>query len=142
MKLISILYEISLDLSNAYDYKFVGGENWEYDFEISTGTKYTVAFSPISDGEDAYERTYFVTNKEKNWKNTGEGQALKVNATVMKITLDFLERNKSWNIILISPISESRKKMVMTLLDKNLPSKYNFEEIEDGLQIMIYRKYE
>jgi hypothetical protein len=60
----------------------------------------------------------------------------------MKITLDFLERVKNLHILLISPITKSRKKMVMTLLDKNLPSKYSFEEIEEGNQIIIYRKYE
>lgn len=141
ISLLGILNEISLDLSNAYDYKFVGGENWKYEFEISTGTKYAVTFNKMNEEGDTYERVYFVTNKEIDpFKGTGENQALKVNATVMKITLDFLERVKDLHILYISPITKSRKKMVMTLLDKNLPSKYSFEEIENGDEIIIYKK--
>ena len=64
MNLRQILLEITLDLSNAYDYKFVGGTNWEYNFEISTGTKYSVEFIPLSDGDsNSYERMYYTRNK-------------------------------------------------------------------------------
>jgi hypothetical protein len=145
MNLRQILLEITLDLSNAYEYKFVGGTNWEYNFEISTGTKYSVEFAPLSDGDsNSYERIYHTTNKNTDPAGlalTNENQALKVNATVMKITLDFLSKNKDWHTILIAPLSEGRKKLVKVLLDKNLPSKYFYDEVEEDGSILIYRKY-
>jgi hypothetical protein len=138
IKFKDLLVEITLDLSNAYEYKYIGGSDPSYDFTTSTGTDYTVTFKKSHEDDGIFERLYYPTNKEYQGKDTKENKALQVNATVMKITIDFLENNKDWNLLVIDPITESRRRMVMVLIDKNLPDKYSVEQVEGD--ILIYPK--
>jgi hypothetical protein len=134
----NLINEIGEDLSSAYKWEYKGGNNPTYTF--STGeTKYKVVFrneeggtferiySPI--GKDVYTKSRDITRKTT--ATTGEGKAIPVNATVMAVTLDFLEKNKDWYILTIHPIDPRRHKLVGTFLNKNIPlDKYNVEDIE------------
>jgi hypothetical protein len=58
----------------------------------------------------------------------------------MNITLDFLEKNKDWKEILISPVDARRNKIVKAWFEKTLPKdKYTFVEDESAV-FHIYRK--
>jgi hypothetical protein len=56
----------------------------------------------------------------------------------MNITIDFLNKNKQWKDVMISPIEKRRYNIVKGFLDKHLPSKY-FKDEEEGI-FHIYRK--
>lgn len=131
-----LITELSYGLENALpDNKitYIGGKNNEYIFSTYKDGKklndYKVAFKP--DGESTYERVYHTTNRPlgKNFDDTQEGvvTAVKVNATVMKITLDFMKRNPNFTMIYIVPISRSRFTAVKKFIENNLPSNYSFE---------------
>jgi hypothetical protein len=138
IKLIDILLEIGDDLNSAYDFKYIGGVNPTYTF--TTGeTPYKVVFR--NEGGGTYERIYTPVSKKSLKTNvtTGEGKALKVNATVMAVTLDFLNNNTDWHTLTIQPIDPRRYRIVANFIYKNVPKdKYVVEEI-DGI-INITRK--
>jgi hypothetical protein len=84
------------------------------------------------------EREYGVVGDRNINANslTGENKAISVNATVMAITLDFMEKNNDWYIITIHPIDPRRRKLVGNFLYKNIESyKFNIEEIEGVFNI-------
>jgi hypothetical protein len=125
-----LVTELSYGLENALpDDKitYVGGKNSEYTFKTDQN-EYKVKFIP--DGESTYERSYSTTNRNqgRNFDDTKEGviTAIKVNATVMKITLDFMERNPNFIMIYIVPISTSRFTAVKKFIENSLPSNYSF----------------
>ena len=132
IKLIDILNELGEYLNSTYEWKYEGGYNPTYTF--STGeTKYKVVFR---NEEGAFERTYAPIKKNMEGTMTGEGKAIPINATVMAITLDFMERNNDWYVITIHPIDSRRFKLVGNFLYKNIPlSKYDIEEIEGVFNI-------
>jgi hypothetical protein len=66
---------------------------------------------------------------------TGENKAFKINATVMAITLDFLENNKDWLKLIIVPLDSKRHNLVRRFLDTNIPEKYFMEEEDDTFTI-------
>lgn len=139
-KFVDILLELTYDLSNAYkDYELVSSsKDYIYKFLTDKKTEYIVKFSRNPKDPGQYERVYFPTNKttEKPLL-TGEGDALRVNATVMEITLDFLNKiGEKLTVLLIRPISSSRMAIVKKLIDTNLPSKFSWEEVNDD--ILIY----
>jgi hypothetical protein len=129
------LREVGEDLSSAYNFEYVGGFNPTYTF--STGeTEYKVVFRDEEGG--TYERMYMPIQKKSLGKGetTGEGKAIPVNATVMAITLDFLENNKDWHTVTIHPIDPRRHRLVTSFVNKNLPkNKYNVEDIDGILNI-------
>ena len=125
-----LITELSYDLDNALSddrITYVGGKNNEYLFKTDQN-EYKVAFKP--DGESTYERVYHTTNRPlgRNYDDTKEGAvtAIKVNATVMKITLDFIKRNPDFYMIYIVPISTSRFTAVKKFIENSLPSNYSF----------------
>jgi hypothetical protein len=125
-----LVTELSYGLENALpDDKitYVGGKNSEYTFKTDQN-EYKVKFIP--DGESTYERSYSTTNRNqgRNFDDTKEGviTAIKVNATVMKITLDFMKRNPDFTMIYIVPISTSRFTAVKKFIENSLPSNYSF----------------
>jgi len=125
IKLKQILNEITFDISTAFPFRYIGGKYNEYLF--STGKhKYKVAFKP--DGESTYERVYNTINRPlgTNFDDTKEGVPLAINATVMKITLDFIERNPNFSMIYMVPISRSRFNVVKRFIEEYLPKKYPF----------------
>jgi hypothetical protein len=128
------LQELSFSLENKFDWEYKGGYDPTYTF--STGeTNYIVKF--VNEGGGAYERIYAPV-KKKGMKSTmtGEGKAMKINATVMDATLDFLNTNKDWYIVTIHPIDPRRYRIVTKFLYTNLPKeKYNIEEIEGVINI-------
>jgi hypothetical protein len=144
IKLKQILNEITFDLSTAFDpITYIGGENNEYRFNTGKN-EYAVAFKP--EGESTYERVYHTTDRGlgNNFEDTKEGaiMAIAVNATVMKITLDFIKRTPDFSMIYMVPISRSRFNTVKKFLEKYLPKKYPFaaEASDKGENIIvIYR---
>jgi hypothetical protein len=139
-----LITELSYGLDNALpDDKitYVGGKNSEYTFKTDQN-EYKVKFIP--DGESTYERSYHTTNRDqgRNFDDTKEGKPLQINATVMKITLDFMERNPDFSMIYIVPIDRKRFDLVTTYIKNNLPSDYSFEAkaSEDEDIIAIYNK--
>jgi hypothetical protein len=129
----NLINEIGEDLSSAYEWEYKGGYNPTYTF--STGqTQYKVVFR--NEGQGVFERIYTPVKKGMKGIMTGEGKAIPINATVMAITLDFMEKNNDWYIITIHPIDPRRRKLVGNFLYKNIPSnKYNIEEIEGVFNI-------
>jgi hypothetical protein len=141
IKLRQILNELAFDLSTAFPFKYIGGKYNEYTFETDQNS-YKVAFKP--DGESTYERVYHTTNRGlgNNFEDTQEGKPIPINATVMKITLDFIERTPNFSMIYIVPISRSRFNIVKRFIENNLPKKYPFvaEASDNGEDIIaIYR---
>jgi hypothetical protein len=129
----NLINEIGEDLSSAYEWEYKGGYNPTYTF--STGqTQYKVVFR--NEGQGVFERIYTPVKKGMKGIMTGEGKAIPINATVMAVTLDFMEKNNDWYIITIHPIDPRRRKLVGNFLYKNIPSnKYNIEEIEGVFNI-------
>ena len=67
-----------------------------------------------------------------------EFKVLEVYATVMETTIDFLNKNKDWRKLIISPIEKRRYNIVKGFLEKYLPKNYFIDE-EDEI-FYIYRK--
>lgn len=126
---------------NPLPFEYIGGKYNEYRFKTENND-YTVAFKP--DGESTYERVYHTTNRPlgTNYEDTKEGKPLQINATVMAITLDFMERNPDFTMIYIVPLDRRRFNIVSTYIKNNLPSQYSFEaEANDGEDIIaIYNQ--
>jgi hypothetical protein len=144
IKLKDILLELTYDLSNAYkDIKLKSSsKDYVYEFTTDKGTVYNVIFSRDPKDHGQYERTYWPVNKDAEMINkrglTGEGDALRVNATVMEVTLKFLSEVKEFTVLLIRPISSGRMTIVKKLIDENLPDKFAWEEVNDD--ILIYER--
>jgi hypothetical protein len=136
-----LITELSYSLENALPFTYIGGKNNEYTFETDQNG-YKVKFTP--DGESTYERSYHTTNRAqgRNFDDTKEGKPLQINATVMKITLDFMKRNPDFTMIYIVPIDRKRFNLVTTYIKNNLPSDYSFEaKANEGEDIIaIYNK--
>ena len=136
-----LITELSYSLENALPFTYIGGKNNEYTFETDQNG-YKVKFTP--DGESTYERSYYTTNRAqgRNFDDTKEGKPLQINATVMKITLDFMKRNPDFTMIYIVPIDRKRFNLVTTYIKNNLPSDYSFEaKANEGEDIIaIYNK--
>jgi hypothetical protein len=136
-----LITELSYSLDNALPFTYIGGKNSEYTFKTDQN-EYKVKFTP--DGESTYERSYYTTNRDqgRNFDDTKEGKPLQINATVMKITLDFMERNPNFYMIYIVPIDRKRFDLVTTYIKNNLPSEYSFEaKASEGEDIIaIYNK--
>ena len=132
-----LIKEIGEDLSAAYPFKYVGGEDNKYTFKTDS-FNYDVVFTlEDKDYDDGnYELIYKI--KDKNIKElplTQEGKAIKVNATVIAILLDFLKKNPNFISILISPIDKKRYNLTKRFLDNNLPSNYTMEETGNSILI-------
>lgn len=147
-QIASMLSEIEFDVTKASKYKWKKDPSGtRYTFNTSEegkdGTEYEVVFEPHSSDEDekfkTYERMYNPVGK--GYEMTGEGNALKVNATVMDITMDFITNNKDWYDIIISPIESKRLNIVRKFIQQNVPkSKYNVEE-EEGILTITKKLY-
>jgi len=120
-----LITELSYGLENALPFEYIGRRFNEYIFNTDKN-EYKVAFKP--DGESTYERVYHTTNRPlgSNFEDTQEGKPLQINATVMKITLDFMKRNPDFTIIYIVPIDPKRFNLVTSYIRNNLPSDYSF----------------
>jgi hypothetical protein len=136
-----LINELSYGLENALPFTYIGGKNSEYTFKTDQN-EYKVKFTP--DGESTYERSYHTINRDqgRNFDDTKEGKPLQINATVMAITLDFMERNPNFYMIYIVPIDRKRFDLVTTYIKNNLPSDYSFEaKANEGEDIIaIYNK--
>jgi hypothetical protein len=139
-----LITELSYGLENALPFTYIGIKFNEYIFKTDTN-EYKVAFKP--DGDNIYERVYHTTNRPlgSNFEDTKEGKPLQINATVMKITLDFMEVERpDFDMIYIVPINRQRFNLVSAYLTNNLPSKFSFEShsIEGENIIIIYNSPE
>lgn len=148
IKFTDLLLELEFNVKEAKKYPWQrDSSGLKYTFNTSetddnTGIEYEVDFYPHKDDDTdentgTFERKYNPTGK--GYGMTGEGNAIKVNATVMDITLDFMNRNKEWFDIIISPLNTKRFNVVKRFLDVNIPTdKFKVEE-EEGI-IRISRK--
>jgi phenylpyruvate tautomerase PptA (4-oxalocrotonate tautomerase family) len=67
---------------------------------------------------------------------TKENKAIPIYATVTKITLDFLDNNNKWTVLMINPISKGRYRVAVDFIYNNIPKeKYNIEEVERVIYI-------
>lgn len=135
--------EVGENLKSAYEYDLITTNltYWLYYFNIPSGTEYEVAFFKFPGPEKIYERMY-KPKQDIISTETNEGYAISINATVMSITIDFLERNSDWNTVKIAPIDNRRKNLVRRYLENNLPSKYILDEIENEFYIFRKTEYE
>jgi hypothetical protein len=145
MKLLSVISEIATDLSKVYPFSkleksFDPGERDKtiYNFETESGKLYKVSFFPISNRfypDGTYVREYAPYDM-LGWQGTGiddksltgENKALKVNATVMAITIDWLNNNKDLNTfyqLLIKPVDKRRYKLVMMFINNHIAGQYD-----------------
>lgn len=144
--LLSLLSEIEFDIANKYTWK-KDASGLRYTFNTSEsgkdGIDYEVVFEPHKENEDetssTFERMYRPIGK--GYAMTGAGNALKVNATVMDATLDFMKTNRDWYDIIISPIEAKRLKLVKNFIDKNVPKDKFFVEEEEGIIRITRRLY-
>lgn len=139
----NLINELDFNLNKAYDWKFEGGVDNKYTF--TTGqTEYEVLFFPVGvSSKGVFERLYRPISEDNMvgtipLNATNEFKVLEINATVMNITIDFLNKNKQWKDVMISPIEKRRYSIVKGFLDKHLPLKY-FKDEEEGI-FHIYRK--
>jgi len=137
------LNELDFNLNKGYDWKFEGGVDNKYTF--TTGqTEYEVLFFPVGiSSKGVFERLYRPISEDNQPGTvpvtpTNEFKVLEINATVMNITIDFLNKNKQWKDVIISPMEKRRYNIVKGFLDKHLPLKY-FKDEEEGI-FHIYRK--
>jgi len=148
IKLTDLLLELDFNVATAKKYPWKrDSSGLKYTFntaetEDESGMEYEVDFYPHKDDETdentgTFERKY--NPKGKGYELTGEGNALKINATVMDITLDFMNRNKEWYDIVISPVNSKRFSIVKRFLDENIPKDKFKMEYEEGI-IRISRK--
>ena len=133
--------ELDFNLNKGYDWNFEGGINNKYTF--TTGqTEYEVLFYPTKE-ENTFERLYRPISEDNQPGSvpttpTNEFKVLEINATVMNITIDFLNKNKDWKKVVISPMDRRRYNVVKGFLDRYLPKNYFIKE-EDEI-FYIYRK--
>ena len=136
------LNELDFNLNKSYDWKFEGGTNNRYTF--TTGqTEYEVLFTPSKKELGTFERLYRPISEDNQpgtvpLTPTNEFKVMEINSTVMNVTIDFLNKNKDWKKIVISPIEKRRYNVVKGFLEKHLPKKYFIDE-EDEI-FYIYRK--
>ena len=136
------LNELDFNLNKSYDWKFEGGPNNRYTF--TTGqTDYEVFYAPKKEA-NTYERSFRPVDEDNMFVGSvpltpvNEFKVLEVYATVMETTIDFLNKNKDWRKVIISPIEKRRYNIVKGFLEKHLPKNYFIDE-EDEI-FYIYRK--
>jgi hypothetical protein len=134
--------ELDFNLNRSYDWKFEGGTNNRYTF--TTGqTDYEVFYAPKKEA-NTYERSFRPVDEDNMFVGSvpltpvNEFKVLEVYATVMETTIDFLNKNKDWRKVIISPIEKRRYNIVKGFLEKHLPKNYFIDE-EDEI-FYIYRK--
>ena len=138
----NLINELDFSLNKAYDWKFEGGINNRYTFNTGQN-EYEVFFAPKKE-PNTYERSFRPVDEDNMFvgsvplKPVNEFKVLEVYATVMETTIDFLDKNKDWKKVIISPIEKRRYNVVKGFLDKHLPKKYFIDE-EDEI-FYIYRK--
>ncbi len=132
--------EFNSKLANKFEWKYDGGSNNRYTFNTgedgNSGIDYEVKF--IEHDGSVYERVYKPVGK--GFENTNEGKPIKINATVMDITLDFMSKNRDWYNIIISPLDSKRHNLVKAFIDKSIPKNKYFVDSEEGI-INITRNF-
>lgn len=136
---IYLLLEYNLDINEPdaiYEFEKNGDK-----YKFTTGkTLYEVYFTKFYSSSKQYERSYKPVGKSFI-KMTNEGVAKKVNLTVTAITLHFMENNKNWELISITPLTQKRADLVRKLLDKNIPKeKYIVEEDNTDKTVFLISK--
>lgn len=140
MKLLNIISEIANDLNNIYPFEYYPPNGYDsveyYNFETET-QGYVVRFYPSQPRkyypEGSYTRDYMTRDMMamsgiepiSNKSMTGENKALKVNATVMAITMDWFDKHPDFNQLLIEPVDERRLRIVKRFVDNAVGSRYD-----------------
>ena len=106
-----------------------------YTFATEGGIKYKVIFRR-GKNEGEYERIFTDYDNYRPGLMTKENKAIPIYATVTKITLDFLDNNNKWTVLMINPISKGRYRVAVDFIYNNIPKeKYNIEEVERVIYI-------
>lgn len=141
MKLLDIISEIATDLSNVYPFEYYPPANSfssteYYNFETENQS-YVVRFYPSQPKkyypEGSYGRDYMTRDMMamsgiepiSDKSMTGENKALKVNATVMAITMDWFEKHPDFTQLVIEPVDERRLRIVKQFVDNAVGGKYD-----------------
>jgi hypothetical protein len=140
---INLLLELEFDVKkgNVFPWKKEPSAlGTRYSFNTGEeGIDYIVKFIPFTEDETKYERIYRPSHKI-GYEMTGEGKAFKVNATVTDITLDFLNTNKDWTEVFISPINTKRLNLVKKFLDINIPKDKYFLDVDGAEGTLTIRR--
>lgn len=138
VKFTDLLLEMSFGIENRFDYKKDSPTKYTFSTEKN---QYEVVFTIYYKTSKTYERSYRPKGIGFTGK-TNEGVPLKVIATVTAITLDFLDSNKNWEVVLIKPVSKSRFDLVKKYMYQPIfTDKYIIEDsTDDGFEIRITRK--
>jgi hypothetical protein len=131
----SIISEIADDVSNIYPFQLQpkdGDPAERYDkYTFTTESKeYIVKFPPINSSsypEGSYYREYKTIDMTylNAFSMTNENKAIKVNATIMSITIDWLNRHEDFFQLFIHPVDERRYEIVKRFIDNTILGKYN-----------------
>ena len=144
---MNILNEIGNDISNIYPFQLLPPNSGHYDrYGFSTESKeYVVSFFPKVGGgwRDTYVREYNSEDLGKISANslTGEHKAIKVNATVMAITIDWLDKHKDnefFKQLIIEPVDNRRHNIVMRFINNTIAGEYDI--IDDKPMIIVRKK--
>ena len=136
------LNEVAENIDNIYPFEYYPPASHEYNpvhhYSFDTETqKYNVRFFEkypkkyYPDG--TYERDYMTYDMGafsgiepiSDKSMTNEHKALKVNATVMAITIDWIERTPDFYQLIITPVDERRLNLVKRFCDNTLGGKYD-----------------
>jgi hypothetical protein len=134
-----LITEVGDGIKNIFDFRYIGGPYKEYIFKTDTN-EYKVAFK--EEAENSYERVYHTTNRRlgHSFDDTQEGKPLKINATVMAITLDFIKRNPNIVFISINPLDSRRFNLVKKFIENNLPKGFEVKYHRDQDNIMLFNR--
>lgn len=148
MKLGNLITEIATDLSIAYPFEKMAqradpAERFDR-YRFSTGgSEYLVKFFtpyPASQYmEGTIEREYGVYGEKNITADslTGENKAIRVNATVMAITLQWINEHPDFTLMIIRPMDIRRFNIVKLFIDSYLGGKYDITYGENGEVIRI-----
>ena len=131
--------EIADNIDNVYSFTYYPSSwhdsNEYYSFETEN-EKYVVKFFPSVPRkyypEGSYTRMY-MTNDMMAYSGiepitdksmTGENNALKVNATVMATTIDWIDKHPDFTQLVIEPVDERRLRLVKRFVDNTIGGKY------------------
>jgi hypothetical protein len=139
IKLLEILQELATNLNSALSFTLEkeGKDFARYIFKTPNKT-YKVYFTQEEDmyeSSKVFERQYETIDNDI-FKQTNEHMAIAVNATVMKITLDFLKRHPDFDMVFATPIESRRFNLVKRFMESTLPDKYTLKV--DGFDLQIY----
>jgi len=140
IKQVMGLNEIADNIDNIYPFEYYPPINsytpTEYYNFDTENQKYVVKFYPSYPAryfpKGSYGRDYMTSDMMamagiepiSDKSMTGENKALKVNATVMAITMDWFDKHPDFTQLVIEPVDERRLRLVKRFVDNTVGGKY------------------